>query len=116
MIQKDLTFRYGNLVGGVNDIKQHSWFSDINWMAVYEKKVNLRHQTLGVLVDVMILAAVKSKFSESRPNVFPYCGWKPYTVWETAEQEWVRNIHNCFGRPIAVSIAIVLLHSIDITV
>jgi len=39
MIQKDLTRRYGNLVNGVEDIKKHSWFHDINWLAVLEKKV-----------------------------------------------------------------------------
>ena len=39
MIQKDLTRRYGNLVNGVADIKNHNWFNDINWLAVLEKKV-----------------------------------------------------------------------------
>jgi len=40
MIEKDLTRRYGNLVNGVNDIKNHNWFSDVNWLAVIEKKVS----------------------------------------------------------------------------
>ena len=43
MIQKDLSRRYGNLVNGVNDIKDHHWFGDINWLAVLEKKVTTLH-------------------------------------------------------------------------
>jgi len=39
MIQKDLTRRYGNLVNGINDIKNHNWFHEVNWLAVLEKKV-----------------------------------------------------------------------------
>ena len=39
MIQKDITRRHGNLVNGVEDIKKRSWFHDINWLAVLEKKV-----------------------------------------------------------------------------
>jgi len=39
MIQKDLTRRYGNLVNGVKDIKDHGWFREVNWLAVLEKKV-----------------------------------------------------------------------------
>ena len=31
LLQADLTKRYGNLKGGAEDIKNHAWFSDINW-------------------------------------------------------------------------------------
>jgi serine/threonine protein kinase len=27
----DLSFRFGNLKGGVEDIKTHKWFADLNW-------------------------------------------------------------------------------------
>ena len=39
MIQMDLTKRFGNLKGGVDDIKEHRWFSDVNWMATYQRNV-----------------------------------------------------------------------------
>jgi protein kinase A len=39
LIQIDLTKRYGNLKNGVNDIKQHKWFSGVDWVALYERRV-----------------------------------------------------------------------------
>ena len=45
MIEKDLTRRYGNLVNGINDIKDHVWFNDVNWLAVLEKKVPLSEKS-----------------------------------------------------------------------
>ena len=36
----DLTKRYGNLKNGVNDIKNHRWFSTTEWIAVYQKRVS----------------------------------------------------------------------------
>lgn len=38
-LQVDLTKRYGNLKNGVSDIKQHKWFSNTDWIALYQKKV-----------------------------------------------------------------------------
>ena len=40
LLQVDSTKRYGNLKNGVNDIKNHKWFSSIDWIAVYQKKVS----------------------------------------------------------------------------
>ena len=37
----DLTKRYGNLKNGVNDIKNHRWFSTTEWIAVYQKRVSV---------------------------------------------------------------------------
>lgn len=34
-----MTKRYGNLKGGVNDIKTHRWFADINWDDLLAKKI-----------------------------------------------------------------------------
>lgn len=31
LLVADLTKRYGNLKGGVNDIKTHRWFAEIDW-------------------------------------------------------------------------------------
>jgi hypothetical protein len=35
----DLTKRFGNLKNGVTDIKNHKWFAQTEWIAVYQKKV-----------------------------------------------------------------------------
>lgn len=39
LLQIDLTKRYGNLKNGVNDIKKHLWFVNLDWLAVYQKKI-----------------------------------------------------------------------------
>ncbi|XP_022245474.1 cAMP-dependent protein kinase catalytic subunit alpha isoform X3 [Limulus polyphemus] len=39
LLQVDLTKRYGNLKNGVNDIKNHKWFATLDWIAIYQKKV-----------------------------------------------------------------------------
>ncbi|RDD40225.1 cAMP-dependent protein kinase catalytic subunit alpha [Trichoplax sp. H2] len=39
LLQVDLTKRFGNLKNGVLDIKNHRWFSSIDWIAIYTKKV-----------------------------------------------------------------------------
>jgi len=39
LIQVDLSRRYGNLRNGVNDIKNHLWFAQTDWMALYQGQV-----------------------------------------------------------------------------
>lgn len=39
LLQVDLTKRIGNLKNGVFDIKAHKWFSNIDWIAIYERRV-----------------------------------------------------------------------------
>lgn len=39
LLQVDLTKRYGNLKNGVADIKNHRWFSAIDWFSIYQRKV-----------------------------------------------------------------------------
>jgi len=39
LLTADLGKRYGNLKNGVDDIKQHKWFKDINWADLLDKKV-----------------------------------------------------------------------------
>lgn len=39
LLQVDLTKRYGNLKNGVADIKTHRWFQPIDWIAVYQRKL-----------------------------------------------------------------------------
>lgn len=38
-MQVDITKRYGNLKNGVRDIKEHKWFSSLDWQAVFDMKV-----------------------------------------------------------------------------
>ena len=40
LIQPDVTKRYGNLRNGVDDIKTHKWFSGLDWMAVFNKRLS----------------------------------------------------------------------------
>ena len=42
LLQVDLTKRYGNLKNGVWDIKQSKWMQNIDYIAVYERKVYLK--------------------------------------------------------------------------
>ena len=39
LLQVDLTRRFGNLKSGVKDIKEHRWFKDLDFIAVYEKSL-----------------------------------------------------------------------------
>merc|ERR1712183_773926 len=39
LLTADLGKRYGNLKNGVDDIKQHKWFKDIDWAALLQKKL-----------------------------------------------------------------------------
>ncbi|OWA50445.1 cAMP-dependent protein kinase catalytic subunit alpha [Hypsibius exemplaris] len=41
LLQTDLTKRFGNLKNGVNDIKNHKWFASTDWIAIYQKKVDV---------------------------------------------------------------------------
>jgi protein kinase A len=39
LLQMDLTRRFGHLRNGTADIKQHPWFNDIDWIALYNQDV-----------------------------------------------------------------------------
>jgi protein kinase A len=39
LLQVDLTKRYGNLKNGVQDIRGHKWFSTMDWISLYQKKI-----------------------------------------------------------------------------
>ena len=40
LLEADLTKRYGNLKGGVNDIKNHRLFKSLDWGALLKKSLN----------------------------------------------------------------------------
>ena len=37
LLKADLSRRYGNLKNGINDIKNHRWFSNLNWELLIQK-------------------------------------------------------------------------------
>jgi protein kinase A len=39
LLQVDLTKRYGNLKNGVQDIRGHKWFAAMDWITLYQKKI-----------------------------------------------------------------------------
>jgi len=39
LLQVDLTKRFGNLKNGVQDIRGHKWFTNIDWITLYQRKV-----------------------------------------------------------------------------
>lgn len=43
LLQVDPTKRLGNLVNGHDDIKNHVWFGQINWMAIFNKRIKAPH-------------------------------------------------------------------------
>lgn len=39
LLTADLSKRYGNLKDGVEDIKRHKWFADIDWKKLYNREI-----------------------------------------------------------------------------
>lgn len=39
LLQVDITNRCGNLKNGATDVKSHKWFSNIDWISLYQKKL-----------------------------------------------------------------------------
>uniref|UniRef100_A0A3Q0KIP7 cAMP-dependent protein kinase n=2 Tax=Schistosoma mansoni TaxID=6183 RepID=A0A3Q0KIP7_SCHMA len=44
LIQVDLSSRYGNLKNGINDIKNHHYFHDLNWLQLYHLNIKPPYQ------------------------------------------------------------------------
>lgn len=40
LLQVDLTKRFGNLKNGVQDIRGHKWFTNIDWIVLYQRKID----------------------------------------------------------------------------
>ena len=38
LLQHDLTRRLGMMFNGINDIKKHVWFCDLDWLSIFLKK------------------------------------------------------------------------------
>jgi serine/threonine protein kinase len=41
LLKVNLSKRYGNMKNGVNDIKRHRWFKNLNWEAVYNQEIEM---------------------------------------------------------------------------
>lgn len=42
LLQKDISRRYGNMVAGAKDIKEHKLYAHIDWKAPYEYRGSIR--------------------------------------------------------------------------
>ena len=62
LLQVDLTKRYGNLKNGVNDIKNHRWFSSTEWIAIYQKKVFVQNLFFFILISIVFFYQVEAPF------------------------------------------------------
>lgn len=43
LLVSDVTKRFGNLKNGANDIKQHKWYSTLNWNDLIKKKLRPKY-------------------------------------------------------------------------
>jgi serine/threonine protein kinase len=46
LLVADLSKRYGNLKRGVNDIKKHRWFKNLDWEALVEKRIPVPYKPI----------------------------------------------------------------------
>ncbi|CAG9321787.1 unnamed protein product [Blepharisma stoltei] len=44
LLVADLTKRYGNMRGGVNDIKNHKWFASIDWYKLRQREIEMPYR------------------------------------------------------------------------
>lgn len=60
LLVADLTKRYGNLKGGVNDIKMHRFYQSLDWEMLLQKKLVPRYKPV-----------VKTKGDASNYSTYP---------------------------------------------
>jgi hypothetical protein len=46
LLVADLSKRYGNLKRGVNDIKKHRWFKNLDWKILVEKRLPVPYKPI----------------------------------------------------------------------
>ncbi len=46
LLVADLSKRYGNLKRGVDDIKKHRWFKNLDWQALLEKRIPVPYKPI----------------------------------------------------------------------
>ena len=72
LLTHDLSKRYGNLKGGVNDIKNHRFFDDMDWNALIRYKLQPPYipETSGnVIVKILQNMMMKMTWILQRLNV-----------------------------------------------
>ena len=78
----DLTKRYGCRTNGVEDIKKHKWFSDLDWQVLLDRGLT------GPIIPEVNGANDTSNFdpypdSEEEAAVPDYQGVDPFLVWDS---------------------------------
>ena len=63
LLRRDLSKRFGNMVGGVNDIKEHRFFESINWNELLAKKIDAPYTP-----KLPAVSSKESTFLKDRPN------------------------------------------------
>lgn len=78
LLRRDLSKRFGNMVGGVNDIKDHRFFSSLNWNNLLAKKIDPPHipEASAVSEKESTFVADRSKDATAVPS-----GSDPFLDW-----------------------------------
>lgn len=66
LLTTDLTQRYGNLKGGYNDIKNHKWFSTLDFDKLIQRKIRPPH------IPHLKGAGDTSNFDKYAEEIYPY--------------------------------------------
>lgn len=51
LLQSDISKRYGNLKSGISDIKDHKWYKSINWIALFNQKLEAPYKPVVLAED-----------------------------------------------------------------
>lgn len=75
----DLSKRYGNLKNGVNDIKNHRWFSTFNWDDLIKHKIKPPYipsvKSLGDVSNFEEYPDSGLSVPDIKPNADPFLSW-----------------------------------------
>lgn len=76
LLRRDLTKRYGNLVGGVNDIKKHKMFSKLDWQKLVIKKLEAPYVPVVEQGDEKsTFEALQAQTVQIDPKEDPFLKW-----------------------------------------
>lgn len=63
LLRRDLSKRFGNMVNGVKDIKEHRFFQSLDWVQLVEKKIAMPYEP-----KLIELSNKESNFLKEREN------------------------------------------------
>jgi len=79
LLVADLSKRYGNLKRGVNDIKKHRWFKNLDWQALVEKRIPVPYKPIVKSAsDTSNFSSYPESDNEStplKPSEDPFLDW-----------------------------------------